>query len=114
MQLETETHNGVLIITALMKRIDAAVAIQFKDNMREATKEPLPRIVLDLSEVDFMDSSGLGAVVAAMKLLAPDHKLELAGLTANVEKVFRLTRMDSVFTIHADKDTALNKNAHVT
>jgi anti-sigma B factor antagonist len=37
-----------------------------------------------------------------MKFLAPARKLELAGLTPTVEKVFRLTRMDSVFTIHAD------------
>ena len=36
-----------------------------------------------------------------MKLLGPDRSLELAGLTPTVEKVFRLTRMDSIFTIHA-------------
>ena len=35
-----------------------------------------------------------------MKLLAPDRVLELAGLTPSVARVFRLTRMDSVFTIH--------------
>jgi hypothetical protein len=41
-----------------------------------------------------------GAVVAVMKLLAPDSRLELSGLTPAVEKVFRLTRMDTIFTIH--------------
>jgi anti-sigma B factor antagonist len=50
--------------------------------------------------VHFLDSSGLGAVVGVMKLLAPERRLELAGLTPTVAKVFRLTRMDSVFTIH--------------
>jgi anti-sigma B factor antagonist len=39
-------------------------------------------------------------VVAVMKLLAPDSRLELSGLTPAVEKVFRLTRMDTIFTIH--------------
>jgi len=39
-------------------------------------------------------------VVAVMKLLGPDRTLELACLTPTVEKVFRLTRMDSVFVIH--------------
>jgi anti-sigma B factor antagonist len=34
-----------------------------------------------------------------MKLLGPDRPLQLAGITANVAKVLRLTRMDSVFTI---------------
>lgn len=81
-------------------RIDAAGAIQFKDRMRELTIGTTGRVILDLSRVAFLDSSGLGAVVAVMKLLGPDRKLELAGLTPTVEKVFRLTRMDTVFTIH--------------
>jgi anti-sigma B factor antagonist len=68
--------------------------------MREVTVDTAPRVVLDLSSVNFLDSSGLGAVVAVMKLLLPGRKLELAGLTPTVEKVFRLTRMDSVFIIH--------------
>ena len=42
-----------------------------------------------------------------MKLLENGQKLELAGLTPNVEKVFRLTRMDSVFSIHANAGAAL-------
>jgi len=108
MQLETKTYGDTLIVTATMPRIDAAIAIEFKDDMRTACMDGPARVVLDLSSVSFLDSSGLGAVVAAMKLLAPDQKLELAGLTTNVDKVFRLTRMDRVFTIHPDTDTALN------
>lgn len=107
MQLETKTCGDTLIVTATMPRIDAAIAIEFKDDMRAACEGGPARVVLDLSSVAFLDSSGLGAVVAAMKLLAPDQKLELAGLTINVEKVFRLTRMDSVFTIHENADAAL-------
>jgi anti-sigma B factor antagonist len=40
-------------------------------------------------------------------MLAPARRLELAGLTPTVEKVFRLTRMDSVFTIHPSLDQGL-------
>jgi len=57
-------------------------------------------VLLDLSRVAFLDSSGLGAVVAVMKLIGPERKLELVGLTPTVAKVFRLTRMDTIFTIH--------------
>jgi anti-sigma B factor antagonist len=81
-------------------RLDAASAIAFKDRMREAARTDSGRVVLDLSRVMFMDSSGLGAVVAVLKLLGPDRRLELAGLTPTVQKVFRLTRMEQVFTIH--------------
>lgn len=90
----------MLVVTAMEARIDAAGAIRFKDRMRELVQDPAPRVVLDLSQVTFLDSSGLGAVVAVMKLLGPSRALELSGLTPTVQKVFRLTRMDSVFTIH--------------
>lgn len=107
MQLVAEPRGDLLIVRAMETRIDAAAAIQFKDRMREITQHPAPRVLLDLSRVAFMDSSGLGAVVAVMKLLGPDRRLELAGLTPTVEKVFRLTRMDSVFTIHPEAPNGL-------
>lgn len=100
MELFADYDGGALVVTALGDRIDAAGAIHFKDRMRELTQQPSDRVILDLSRVAFLDSSGLGAVVAVMKALGPDRKLELAGLTPTVLKVFRLTRMDSVFTIH--------------
>lgn len=101
MELQASERNGVLVVAAMEPRIDAAGAIRFKDEMRNQLQHPAPRVVLDLSRVTFLDSSGLGAVVAVMKMLGPDRKLELAGLTPPVQKVFRLTRMDGVFTIHA-------------
>jgi anti-sigma B factor antagonist len=100
MELKSELQGGLLVVTAYTDRIDAAGAIEFKEHMRELTRQPSERVVLDLSQVAFLDSSGLGAVVAVLKMLAPDRKLELAGLTPTGAKVFRLTRMDSVFVIH--------------
>ncbi len=100
MDLSVETRGDILVVYANQDRIDAAGAIQFKERMREFVQTPCPRVILDMSKVAFLDSSGLGAVVAVMKLLGPDRKLELSGLTATVQKVFRLTRMDTIFTIH--------------
>ena len=102
MDVLAEDRGGILVVRVLQDRIDAAGAIQFKDRMRDVTKVETPRVVLDLSQVGFLDSSGLGAVVAAMKALGPERTLELYGLTPTVQKVFRLTRMDSVFTIHQE------------
>lgn len=100
MELVAQERPGLLVVTVAAERIDAAAAIQFKDRMRELVQGAPPRVVLDMSRVAFLDSSGLGAVVAVMKLMGPGRSLELAGLTPTVEKVFRLTRMDSVFSIH--------------
>lgn len=100
MNLETYHQGEIIVIRVTDDRIDAASAIQFKERMREIVSTPSARVVLDMSNVGFLDSSGLGAVVAVMKALGPVRRLELSGLTATVEKVFRLTRMDSVFIIH--------------
>ncbi len=102
MNLVIEDIGALRIVTVAEARIDAAVAIQFKDRMRGLTDDGPERVVLDLSQVTFLDSSGLGAVVAVMKQAGPARKLELAGLTPTVAKVFHLTRMDTVFTIHDD------------
>jgi anti-sigma B factor antagonist len=114
MHLDLEPRGTDLLVRVNEDRIDAAVAVQFKDAMRDATSGNAPRVVLDLSQVEFLDSSGLGAVVAAMKQLGPDRKLDLLGLTPSVEKVFRLTRMDSVFGLFADERSAFPGLAHAS
>ncbi|WP_371227724.1 STAS domain-containing protein [Roseovarius sp. 2305UL8-3] len=111
MKLETDTTNDVTILTVTDTRIDAAVAIQFKDAMRTATNNEADRVVLNMSKVKFVDSSGLGAIVAAMKHMGAGRKLDLAGLTADVDKVFRLTRMDSVFDIYPSVEDAVDIRA---
>lgn len=108
MQLKTQTRPKVLTVSVIEDRIDAATAIQFKERMRDITRTGDQRVVLDLARVQFLDSSGLGAIVAVKKMLGPDRPLELSGLTATVEKVFRLTRMDSIFTIHSSIEVAIS------
>lgn len=100
MQLTSERRAGALVVQVMEPRLDAAVAVAFKEAMHAVTAGAEPRVVLDLSTVTFLDSSGLGAVVSVMKHLGAGRRLELAGLTPPVAKVFRLTRMDSVFVIH--------------
>jgi len=106
MQISCEETGGTMVARVCEDRVDAAVAFHFKERMREILQQPSARIVLDLSRVGFLDSSGLGAVVAVMKLAGPERPLELAGLTPTVQKVFRLTRMDQVFTIHPEAPQA--------
>jgi anti-sigma B factor antagonist len=100
MELHANQTPHALLIEVRENRIDAASAIQFKERMRELVSGPAPLVILDLSRVAFLDSSGLGAVVSVLKMMAAGRKLELSGLTPTVEKVFRLTRMDTIFTIH--------------
>lgn len=107
MKMTSRTEGTVQVVSVDEDRIDAAVAIKFKDEMRAQTEDGANRVILDLSKVAFIDSSGLGAVVAAMKQLGAARKLDLAGMSPAVDKVFRLTRMDSVFSMYPTLDAAL-------
>ncbi len=109
MQMTVSEVGSVLIVTVGDRRIDAAVAVRFKDKMLELTEHEAKRVILDLSNVEFLDSSGLGAVVGSMKQLGRSRTLDLAGLTPTVEKVFRITRMDRVFRVFENTEAALQE-----
>lgn len=111
MSLKSTITGRARIISVQADRIDAAGAIQFKEDMRTETLDGPDRVILDLSQVDFIDSSGLGAIVAAMKQLGGSRRLDLAGLTPTVDKVFRLTRMDTVFSLYPTLDQAIAVSA---
>ncbi|WP_114967095.1 STAS domain-containing protein [Alkalilacustris brevis] len=100
MKLVSERHSDAIVMRVQAARIDAAGAIPFKEAVRAGIDDAAARVVLDLSSVQFLDSSGLGAIVTVMKILGPERRLELACLSPSVAKVFRLTRMDSIITIH--------------
>ncbi|SLN61135.1 Anti-sigma-B factor antagonist [Falsiruegeria litorea R37] len=112
MSLTSTVTDHARIITVNADRIDAAMAIQFKEDMRSETEGGPDRVILDLSTVKFIDSSGLGAIVASMKQLDANRSLDLAGLTPVVDKVFRLTRMDTVFNLFPSLDDALAATAN--
>lgn len=102
MNITIEEIEGGVRAKLAEPRLDAALAIRFKDRLREVVGRHGPLILLDLSQVTFMDSSGLGAILAIRRALPPGQRIELTGLTPNVDRVFRLTRMDMIFTIHGD------------
>ena len=99
MQLTLLPQDNGVTIRVDERRLDAALATAFKDRVRNLVAHAGAQVTLDLSPVDFMDSSGLGAVIAIYKSMPAGRKLEITGLSPNVERVFRLTRMDTVLTI---------------
>lgn len=111
MNITSETINDVTVATLNERRLDAALAVRFKDAMRPIVDTAEGRVVLDMGSIEFMDSSGLGAIVALMKYLGPERPLDLACLQPAVDRVFRLTRMDGVFTIYRDVGVATDATA---
>lgn len=99
MDIESDTRDGVLLITVNEPRIDAAGSVAFKERVRAIVHDFEGRVIVDLAQVEFLDSSGLGALVAIMKMLG-GRRLELACCGVAVSKVLALTRMDKIFVLH--------------
>ena len=106
MELTTKRLEDRIIIRLQSSRLDAASAPTFKTAMETELTHDDKRIILDLSEVTFMDSSGLGAVVAVLKQLN-GGEIRVVGLQKAVKELFRLTRMDRIFQCHENVESAI-------
>ena len=72
----------------------------FKAQFDKLIEKKFRCVLLDMSRINFLDSSGLGAVIAANKLLAANSgTLVCAALQDNVLKVFRVTRADQKLAV---------------
>jgi anti-sigma B factor antagonist len=108
MQLDQHKAGDALIVTPLEDRLDARVANDFKEQMTELIASGHTKIVLDLSKVEFIDSSGLGAIVSSLKRMGGRGELVVCGLQETTMTLFKLTRMDRVFQIFDSEQQAVS------
>lgn len=112
MKFEERQEQGVLIVRPLEKRLDSYVAEDFKTYIKGHISNGHLQLVLDLSDVDFVDSSGLGAIISAATATLREQGLFMAcNAGDNVLSLFRLTRMDRVIPMMPDADEALRAMA---
>jgi anti-sigma B factor antagonist len=107
MLIDAKTEGAVLVARPLVQRLDASVADSFRGSMSELMAAGGQRVLLDLEEVQFIDSSGLGAIVSIYRRLGRAGALAICGLTSPVLELFRLTRLDHVCPVYPDKAAAL-------
>ncbi|MCU0426748.1 MAG: STAS domain-containing protein [Candidatus Kapabacteria bacterium] len=105
--LTTENRANATLVTMTEKRLDAKIAVAFKEEMAAIINAGATLLVLDLSNVGFVDSSGLGAIVTSLKLLGRKGDLLIAGVKSDVMTMFTLTRMDRVFQLFPTADDAV-------
>jgi anti-sigma B factor antagonist len=104
--LQTHAQSNILVVKPTQTRLDAKIALNFKEEMTTLINEGNTKIILDLSGVDFVDSSGLGAIVTCLKVLGRKGDLVISGVKNDVMTMFVLTRMDRVFQMFPTIDDA--------
>lgn len=109
MRIEANEQRGVTVVSVLESRIDATSSDEFKTAVARAADRGALLIVLDLTAVAFIDSTGLGALVGGLKRVSANGgRLVVAGLQPGVSSLFKLTRMDKVFAVGATTAEAID------
>jgi len=110
MALEVEmrqVENGITVV-APTGRLDVAGAPALKEAISEVVKTGPPRIVIDMGGVSFVDSTGLGSVISALKQIRGSQgELRLAAPNQQARVVLELTTLDRVFPYYATVEEAL-------
>ena len=97
MEFETEDHNDDGAVIRLRGRLNMVAAPRLRALVTDTVGRRRRQIVVDLAETDFMDSSGLGALIGGLKTARQaGGDLRIARPTEQVETVLKLTNMDRV------------------
>ena len=107
MKIQTEISRTILVITCVDARLDAPAANSFFKTIQGHIKKGHMHIALDLSNVNFVDSTGLGAIVRCLKELGGQGQLVLFGVNPLFRSLLQLTKMDSIFTRARGKNEAV-------
>ncbi len=107
MNVILETKEGVILARVDETQIGAETADEFKGKILEKLPAENGRLAIDLSKVDFMDSSGLGSLVSLLKTVRPGGDLVLFGMRSSVVEILRLTHLDAVFRCETDEAAAV-------
>jgi anti-sigma B factor antagonist len=107
MQLACEKVGDVAVCAVPVEELDAGNAGEFKRDIAPVLEANV-KVVLDLSRLRFVDSSGLGAFISCLrKLNVKGGGLKLTGLSTQVQGVFELVRMHRVFDILPTREAAV-------
>ena len=102
MRIDAHEQRGVTVVSVLETRIDATSSDEFKQAVAACVDGGASRVVLDLTSVTFIDSTGLGALVGGLKRVSSKGgRVIVAGLQPAVSSLFKLTAMDKVFEVSA-------------
>ena len=104
----TTPDGNQVVILAPTGRLDITTAWQFRLKLQETISTETPHILVNLSEVNFIDSSGLTSLVAGMRDAdKTEGSFRICNVHPEAKLVFEVTMMDSVFEIYETEEEAL-------
>ncbi len=109
MKFRQEKAEGYMVLTIQEERIDAHNSAELKEHFLNMTEQGDTHILVQLEQVRFIDSSGLGALLSGFKNAeSRSGRLSLVHLQPQVLSMFELTRLNRVFEIYPDLQQAFD------
>src|SRR3954452_19019181 len=106
--LSQDAGDDATQVVAVRGEIDLFTAPELKSALAEAIEAGRSRIVVDLTETSFLDSTALGVLIGTVKRLrARDGRLTIVNVDPNIAKTFEITGLDQIFTIRSSRGEAL-------
>jgi anti-sigma B factor antagonist len=96
---------GEVTIIDLSGRLDLAEGSAILRETLQNLSPPGTKVIVNLSDVSFVDTSGLGELVSAHT--RAQHDLKLTGIPKRVEKLFQMTKLDRILDIHDNEEDAI-------
>ena len=107
MQIKTEEHPNVTIVS-LCGRLDSVTTPAFESSIAGIVASGRQRLLIDCSELRYISSMGIGAMVQLAKTLeAYGGRLSFAGLTQTVRSVFEIVGLLTIFRVYPSRQEAL-------
>jgi anti-sigma B factor antagonist len=95
-------------VVAVRGEIDLFTAPELKQKLTDAIESGKSRLVVDLSDTTFLDSTALGVLIGAVKRLRTrEGALVIVNVDQNIAKTFEITGLDQIFTILSTRDDAI-------
>ncbi|MBF0105627.1 MAG: STAS domain-containing protein [Deltaproteobacteria bacterium] len=108
MKIETKKENRVMVVT-FQGSLDVSNQTKLKDTLAGIADAGESDVVFDFKDVNFIDSSCLGVLVAITKRLREiKGDIKLTGLSDDVRSIFQITRLDRIFEIFASNKEAVD------
>lgn len=105
--IDVAERDGFAVIT-VVGSVDLATAPKMRDRISDVVGDGHLHLVVDLSETEFLDSTGLGALVGALKRLRlKDGEIRVVCTPGHIRRVFEITHLDRVFSLHESLDAAV-------
>ncbi|HOK55143.1 MAG TPA: STAS domain-containing protein [Armatimonadota bacterium] len=108
-RLETSTHevDGIKVLD-VAGEIDVYTAPKFKEAVNQIINEGQKDLVVNMEQVTYMDSSGFGTLLSATKRLRPEGgTVNLVACNSAIDRMLRITRLNTVFGTYQTVDEAL-------